>query len=284
MLLGKNGQLGQEIEKQANKTGINLLAFGHGEVDITDEKKLDQLLKDVNPSIVINTTAFHVVPKCEILPQEAFAINCYAVTQLSEMTAKKNIAFVTISTDYVFDGKKGEPYVEDDLPNPVQMYGLSKYAGEIGTLNYNPESYVVRTCGVYGGKEGSRSKKGNFVLNILEAAKTKKEIEVANDQIVNPTYAVDLAHGLLTLLEKQAEPGIYHLANSGCCSWADFAAEVIKLANLPAKIKGVQKGEITGGVRRPMFSALDSAKIKKYQIKIPSWQDALGRYIKFLDL
>lgn len=279
LLIGKNGQLGSEIDKQSVERGYNVHSFGHEELDITDSEKVKLEIDKFKPDVVINASALHVVPQCEEKPEQAFLVNAISLKSIAQLCEEKNIKFVTYGTDYIFDGLKGSPYIEEDKPNPLQIYGLSKLAGEFIALNYSKTSVVVRSCGVYGGKHGSRSKKGNFVLNLLEKAKTDKTIEVSSEQIVNPTYAVDLAKATFNLLDHKNISGIYHLVNEGYCSWAEFAEEIIKDKDLPTKIIPVDRKGMAGSLKRPLFSALKNTRAKSFGIELPAWQDALRRYI-----
>ena len=282
-LIGKNGQLGQEINREALKREHEIKAFGREELDITDSEKVKLEIDKFKPDVVINASAFHVVPQCEDEPEQAFLVNAIALRAIAQICSKENIKFVTFSTDYVFDGLKGSLYEEDDKPSPVQVYGVSKAAGEYIALAYSQTSVVIRSSGVYGGKQGSRSKKGNFALNILEQAKKEKIIEVAKEQIVNPTYAVDLAKGTFELLTHKDINGIYHLANEGYCSWAEFAQEIIKIKGLSTKIIPVDRKGMAGTLRRPFFSALTNTRARKLGIVLPSWQDAIKRYTMTLN-
>ena len=188
---------------------------------------------------------------------------------------------MTYSTDYVFDGEKGSPYREDDIPNPLQMYGLSKLAGEYTALNSYPErTFIIRTSGLYGGKTGSPEKGGNFVLNIMEEARNKETVEVSSEQIISPTYTGDLSKATLKLLKNEAVPGIYHLVNEGFCNWADFTKEIFKLANVNTKIMPVDRKGFSGEVQRPKFSALQNIKAKVLGVELPSWQEGLKSYFK----
>lgn len=283
LLIGKNGQLGKEISLETQKRGFELHAYGREELDITDNVKAKTEIEKVRPDVVINVSAFHVVADCETNPAEAFNVNSIAVKSLALICNTNDITFMTYSTDYVFDGLKGSPYIEEDLPNPLQVYGISKVAGEYAALNYNKKTYVIRTCGVYGGKSGSRSKNGNFILNILKQVGEKEEIEVASEQIVNPTYAQDLARASLDLLEKKAEFGIYNLASEGYCSWAEFATEVLRLKEISTKIVPVDKKGGESYPKRPLFSALSNDKAKGLGIHMPSWEGALKRYLETIE-
>lgn len=279
LLIGKNGQLGQEINKQSQKRGYEIYAFGREELDITDSEKVKAKIESLKPAVVFNASAYHVVPECETYPDKAFQINAISLKNLAETCKKYNITFVHYSTDYVFDGLKGSPYEEEDKPNPVQIYGLSKLTGELIALNYSQTSIVIRSSGVYGGKHGSRAKKGNFALNILKEAQEKKEIEVALEQIVNPTYSVDLAKATYELIKHKDVSGIYHLTNEGYCSWAEFAQEIMKLSGSRTKIIPVDRKGMAGVLKRPLFSALKNTRAVNLGIKLPSWEDAIKRYI-----
>lgn len=280
LLIGKNGQLGSEIDRQAGGLQFKIHSFGREELDITDYQSVRRQIQKHKPDFVINTSAYHVVPDCESYPDKAFAVNAISLKNLSEICNSKNIICVTYSTDYVFDGLKGSPYEEKDKPNPLQIYGLSKLTGEFIALNYSKKSIVIRTCGVYGGINGSRSKKGNFALNILKQAKKEKSIEVSSEQIVSPTYSFDLAKATLDLLKHRKISGIYHLVNEGYCSWAEFASEIIKDKNLSTKIIPVDKKGMAGSLKRPFFSALKNTRAAKLRVKLPSWRDALRRYLE----
>lgn len=278
LIIGKTGQLGEQLFVQAKNYKHTAIAFSHDELDITDSKKVERVIKSSRPETVLNATAYHVVPDCEIYPEKAFLVNAIAVRDIAEICERLNIRFVHYSTDYVFDGKKGSLYEENDLPSPVQTYGVSKVAGEYMALAFNPKSIVIRSSGVYGGKHGSRSKKGNFALNILKE-KERETLEVSSEQKVNPTYTVDLASATYDLLKHKNASGIYHLTNEGYCSWAEFAAEIMKLSGSKTKIIPVDRSGQSGGARRPLLSALKNIRAAKLGVKLPSWQDALKRYI-----
>lgn len=283
ILIGKNGQLGSEIDKQSQEQGFEIHAFSKEELDITESQKVKSKIERIKPDVVINTSVFHVVAECEEKPEQAFLVNAISLKGIAEICKEMGIKFLTYSTDYVFDGTKGSPYIESDKPSPLQVYGVSKVAGEYIALAYSQTSIVVRSSGVYGGKTGSRAKKGNFALNILKETKGKPELEVSSEQIVNPTYAVDLAKTTLDLLTHKNINGIYHLVNEGYCSWAEFAQEIMKLIGSLTKIIPVDRSGQSGGARRPLFSALKNTRAVNLGVKLPTWQDAIKRYISTLN-
>jgi len=274
--------LGGELIKDASSFGFEIFAFDKDELDVTDESQIRQKIKEINPDILINTTAYNAVAKCEIDPSPAMELNFIAVQNLTKLCKENNIVFVTYSTDYVFDGKKGKPYEENDIPNPLQAYGSSKLKGEYAALSIYPKgTFLIRTCGLYGGKRGS-PEKGNFVLNIMNEAQEKEVIEVSSEQIASPTYAGDLSKATLKLLGSKAEPGIYHLISEGHCSWYMFAKEIFRLEGIKKEISPVDRGGSEGAMQRPKFSALKNTKAKAMGIELPSWQEGLRSYINFL--
>lgn len=280
LLIGRNGQLGTEIIKDASSFGFEVIAFEKEELDVTNELQVREKIKEVKPDILINTSAYNAVLMCETNFLPAMELNFIAVKNLARICKENNIFFVTFSTDYVFDGEKGTPYEEDDAPNPLQIYGISKLAGEYAALNCCPKgAFIIRTCGLYGGKMGSPGK-GNFVLNIIKEAKEKETIEVSSEQIISPTYAGDLSKATLKLLNSSAEAGIYHLINNGYCSWYEFTQEVFKLAGINKELKPVDRGGLTGEMKRPKFSALKNIKAKTLGIELPLWQEGLKLYLK----
>jgi dTDP-4-dehydrorhamnose reductase len=282
LLIGKSGQLGSEIIKDVISFDFDIFPFDKGDLDVKNELQVKEKIEEIKPDILINTSAYHVVAASEENPLEAMAVNFVAVDKMAKLCKKTGIKFITYSTDYVFDGEKGTPYEENDKPNPLQIYGISKLAGEYAALNSYPEgTFIIRTCGLYGGEKGSPEKKGNFVLNIIKEAQDKNVIEVSSEQIVSPTYAGDLSKATLRLLNSKAEPGIYHIVNEGYCSWYEFAKEIFKLAKINKKIKPVDREGMSGGVRRPKISALKNTRAKAIGIELPPWQEGLKSYFKY---
>ena len=284
LVLGASGQLGSELISQAPALGIEAWGPSHATLDVTNGPALAAALESAVADVVINATGDHVVPECDQFPERAFATNAIAVKNMAEACARRDIEFVTFSTDYVFDGDKGASYGEDERPNPLQTYGVSKYAGELLARNVHPRTLVIRTCGIYGGESGSRVKQGNFVLSVLRQSEVRETLEVSREQTVNPTYAADLAAGTLALLAARPTGGIYHLASEGHCSWAEFAATIVKLADRPMRIVPVDQGARSGTMRRPRFSALANVRGRAAGVTLPEWKDGLERYLRRLSL
>ncbi|HEY9181374.1 MAG TPA: dTDP-4-dehydrorhamnose reductase [Candidatus Baltobacteraceae bacterium] len=277
LLLGGSGQLGGEIRRLW--TGFEVHSPSHAELDITDARAVAQAVATADADAVVNCAAFHNVERCESEPDKAFAANALAVNVLAEACAEHGAVFVTISTDYVFDGDLRRPYAEADCPNPLSVYAASKYAGELLTLRLQTAAYVVRTCGVYATR-ASTSKGHTFVDRIITQARAGEPVRVVRDQTVSPTYAAHLADGLLQLLKSGAEYGLYHMVNEGAATWYDFASEALRIAGIDCEIEPVSYKDWPSRVRRPAFSALENAKLQAVGIILPSWRDGVAAYIR----
>jgi dTDP-4-dehydrorhamnose reductase len=191
------------------------------------------------------------------------------------------VRLLTFSSDYVFGGDRQRPYEEHDAPRPLQIYGISRLAGEYAVLATAPQhAIVVRTCGLYG-RSGALSKGGNFVDGRVADIMAGKRIEMASEQIVSPTSTDDLSKAVFQLVtHAQAKPGIYHLANSGCCSWFEFTVEILRWLNGASEVIPVDRGGITGGMRRPVYSVLANKKAAALGICMRPWKSALSDYLQ----
>lgn len=283
LIIGESGQLGSMLIKDARVNGHNFLAPSETELDITKTDVFLSYMKDYLPDVVINTAAYHNVPLCEDNPIPAFQVNCIAVKEMADICTEMGKWFVSFSTDYVFDGKKGEPYIEMDKPGPLQVYGISKLAGEYAALSY-PKSIIIRTCGLYG-LQGAETKGGNFVDKRIRDAKKASRLEMSNDQTVSPTHTGDLSKSVLKLITHPSiEPGIYHLVNEGFCTWYEFTKEIYRIMNIDIELVPVDRKGKEGKMRRPLFTALKNMRAAKMGIVLPHWKDAIKRYldIKYL--
>lgn len=277
LVLGSNGMLGSDLVKVLKEHNRNYSAATRKDADITQSDQLSALLDRINPKAVINCTAIHDSAKCEQDPALAMQINCVAVFNLAKLCAARDIKLLTISTDYVFDGKKKEGYAEDDIPNPLMWYGRSKLAGEWAALAANPKSFVVRTQSLYG-KEKPTGKGMHFVDLIQKLASEKDEINV--DQIVmSPTWTYPLAKGILNLLETD-KYGLYHMSCQEPISWYAFACEIIRLKNLKTKIVPVEPNFFPKNFSRPEHSYLINSKLQRMGMdQMPTWKEAIKEYI-----
>ena len=279
LLIGKTGQLGGDILR--NSAGYEIYAPDRTQLDICDRDAINAVFDDIRPDAVINTAAFHNVPLCETDPLSAFKVNCVAVQELAKACSRIKALFVTFSSDYVFDGEKKALYQEDDKPNPLQVYGITRVAGEYAALSVAQDhAIVIRTCGLYG-VSGAQTKGGNFVDKRVQDAKTHAVVEMGNDQVVSPTYTHDLSKAVLQLIEHpQMLPGIYHIVNEGRCSWYELTKAIYQIMGLAVEVRPLDRGGKSGDMRRPLYSALANTKARALGIILPPWRNALERYLK----
>ena len=279
LLIGKNGQLGGDILK--NNPGHKIYAPDRKVLDITSSHSVNMAINNYQPDVVINTAAFHNVPGCETNSEEAFKVNCLAVRDLAMTCKKTSSLFVTFSSDYVFSGKKKSPYIEKDRPQPLQIYGISRVAGEYAAMSIYPEkSIIIRTCGLYG-ISGARSKGGNFVDNRIHDAEKTDSLEISCEQTISPTCTDDLSRAVLQLIEHpRLKNGIYHLVNDGTCTWFEFTETIYKIMKIDIKLIPVDRRGMSGEMRRPLYSALANTRAGEMGIVLPHWRDALERYLK----
>lgn len=277
LVTGANGQLGQslqEISKAYPKLKFTFLS--KAQLDITNQKEVLEYVGNSNFDAVVNCAAYTAVDKAESEEDAAYLINVKATVYLAEATALKNIPFIHISTDYVFDGWVSQPRKETDKVDPINVYGKTKLEGENKALNSNSKTIIIRTSWVYS------QFANNFVKTMLRLFKEKEEIQVVNDQIGSPTNALDLADAIAQILSKgEMEYGIFNYSNEGNCSWFEFAMKIKELTNATTKIIPVPTTAFPTAAKRPAFSLLDKTKIKtSYQIQIPEWESSLIKMLK----
>jgi dTDP-4-dehydrorhamnose reductase len=273
LLLGAFGRLGSEIRERWND--VEIVAPSHAELDIENRSATVQLFDRVAPDMAVNCTAFHDVDRCEREPDRAFALNALAVDRVARLCRDRNATFVTLSTDYVFDGGKRRSYVEDDVACPISAYGVSKRAGELLVERLEMRSFIVRTCGIYGRSGDAR---GSFPDRIIAAARAGEPIRVVSDVVASPTYAGHLATALRALAATDRY-GIYHVANRGAISWYDFAVETLRRAGIDYPIEPIHQLNWKTEARRPHYSALASRRLRALGIAMPGWQEGLAEYL-----
>ncbi len=278
LLIGKTGQLGSDLIR--NNPGHEISAPGRDELELATNNAIGRFVAEHHPDVVINTAAFHNVPLCETDVEHAFRINCAAVRDLADACRTIGARFVTFSSDYVFGGEKQTPYTEDDRPQPLQMYGISRLAGECAASAAYPQgAVIIRTCGLYG-RSGAQSKGGNFVDNRLKDADTLHRLEMGCDQIISPTATADLSRAVWQLLAHPgAGPGVYHLVNAGACSWYEFTTAIYEIAGLNMDVVPVDRVGMSGAMRRPLYSVLANVRARSLGIELPHWRDALVKYL-----
>lgn len=281
LLIGASGQLGSDLLR--NNRAHDIVAPDRSRVDLANAGSAAKAIAETRPNLVINCAAFHHLTRCEEDPAQAFLINAIAVREVAIACAEHDARLVTFSTDYVFGGgAREEPYRENDAPAPLQIYGISRLAGERAALAYAPgRAVVIRTCGLYG-RAGSKSRGGNFVDARTADARAGKRIEMAAEQIVGaPTSTDDLSRAVLALIENAGlQPGIYHLVNEGVCSWFEFTQEIARLVGGGAAVVPVDRGGRFAGVSRPLYSALANMNARALGVTLRPWREALADYLR----
>lgn len=277
LLVGANGQLGTDLRLAFRKSGAEVVPVVHADLEIRNRDAVTARLAAVRPDVVVNTAAFHNVDACEKDPTTAFAVNAIGVSNLAAACAQSGAVLVHYSTDYVFGGGRKEPYGESDAPAPVNAYGASKVAGEHLISYLCPQSFVIRTCGLYG-TAGSSGKGGNFVETMLRKARAGETIRVVDDQVLTPTSTADLASLTVSLVQSR-EFGLYHVSCEGECSWYEFACAIFSLEELTVSLFPVSTTQFSTGVRRPDYSVLSKEKLDSVGLRMPDWHDSLSRYL-----
>ncbi|MEA2435752.1 MAG: dTDP-4-dehydrorhamnose reductase [Thermoleophilaceae bacterium] len=272
LVTGGGGQLASDLAEQLP----NAVALGRTQLDITDDEAVARAFDDVEPATVFNCAAFHNVEVCETEEDRSFEVNARAVKRLAQRCEEAGATLVHLSTNYVFDGTRAEPYAEDDRPNPRSIYALSKLAGEYAALAYCSKAIVARSSGLYG-LHGSASKGGNFVTRMIARARDQGQLKMVADQRLNPTFTGDLAAGLIEAVDKDAG-GILHITNSGDCSWHEFTVEIMRVAEIDVPIEPVKTTR--GTVDRPLNGVLARPRTDAAGLTpLRSWRDALADYL-----
>jgi dTDP-4-dehydrorhamnose reductase len=272
LVTGADGQLGQALRR---RLGSRLAwAGGRQDLDVRDAEAVRRLVCEVGPDVVVNASAYNKVDAAESEPGEALAVNAEAPLHLARAAREAGALIVHVSTDYVFDGRGSAPYREQDVPNPISAYGVSKLAGELLVATAAPDHLLVRTSGVFGAG-GSKAKGGSFVERILARARAGEPLRVVADQEFSPTYAPDLAGGIFALVEAGAR-GLVHVTNQGSCTWNEMAAAALDIAGLHVPIQAIGTAELGAAARRPAYSVLDNERYRGLGlVPLRPWRDAL---------
>lgn len=272
LITGSHGQLGKELVRKLQQTH-SVIGLGKKELDITDHDQVVRLISHYQPQYIIHAAAFTSVDQCEFDRKKAFEVNALGTGFVAQAADKIQAKMFYISTDYVFDGNKQSPYTEDDDPNPQSIYGISKLLGERLAFLFNNAS-IIRTSWLFG-HDGK-----NFAKTMLHCAKEGKEVKVVNDQIGCPTYVSDLAETVIQLIDKKN--GIYHVCNSGSCTWNMFAKAIYEEAGLDSDLVIPVSTEEYGDLcPRPLYSVMEQNELLKEGIKpLRPWNEALKEFIR----
>ncbi|WP_107806606.1 dTDP-4-dehydrorhamnose reductase [Nodularia spumigena] len=283
LLLGSNGQVGQELEKILSPKH-KIIPLARPKIDLTQPDKLRQIIREIQPQIIINAAAYTAVDKAETEPELATAINVTAPQIIAEESQKLGCFLIHFSTDYVFDGQQTRPYQETDRTNPLGVYGQTKRAGEIAIEQTHPHHIILRTAWVYG-----TFGKSNFVKTMLRLGKERSEIGVVTDQIGSPTWAQDIADAIAHIIPQLTPEiaGTYHYTNSGVISWYDFAVAIFAEAQhlgfplTPPQVIPITTAEYPTLARRPAYPVLACGKISQLLGTYPPhWRQRLRLMLK----
>jgi dTDP-4-dehydrorhamnose reductase len=279
VIFGGGGQLGVELCREFSKRNWEVIRFDRQSVDVTDRAKVEAAIAKADPRLVINAAAYNQVDVAEREPMAAFSVNGLAVRNMAMACRQTDSQFVHFSTDYVFDGTKGSPYVETDQPRPLGAYAVSKLAGELYAQAYLATPLVIRVSGVFG-PGGLFTPRGNFVELMLRMANSKSAIRVVEDHVASPTYAPALALRTADLVERGAT-GLFHIGGGEPISWYNYARLIFELAGVDPELKPTNEREYRTDARRPRFSALSNEKMAHAGIPaMPSLREAVALYLK----
>jgi len=280
IVVGGKGQLGQCLEEKVSQANqdYQFIFLGSADLDITSAEQIAAVFEKYQPAYCINCAAYTAVDNAEEDLENAFEINESAVKRLAENALKYNATLIHISTDFVFDGSSSIPLTETLPTSPVNVYGLSKLKGEREIESILEQYYIIRTSWLYS------EKANNFVKTMLKLAQSRSELTVIYDQVGTPTYAMDLAEVILTIIKDEPKKyGLYHYSNEGVASWYDFAKAVFEFAEVDMKVLPVASSAFVTKAKRPHYSVLDKTKIKAaLGIEIPYWRESLNICIQHI--
>ena len=274
LVTGVKGQLGYDVMAELAKRNIEAIGVDIDEMDITDKISVEKVIGEAAPDVVVHCAAYTAVDAAEDNEALCRRVNADGTRNIAEVCKKLDCKMVYISTDYVFDGQGTRPWEPDDERHPLNVYGQTKYEGEVAVQENLSKYFIVRIAWVFG-KNGK-----NFVKTMLKLAETHDKLTVVNDQFGSPTYTYDLARLLVDMIQTD-KYGIYHATNEGICTWYEFACEIFRQAGVKIEVTPVPASEYPAKAKRPENSRLDKSKLTENGFeRLPSWQDALARYLK----
>jgi dTDP-4-dehydrorhamnose reductase len=271
IIFGASGLLGQALTRECS--GDEIIGFSSQDIDIRDRNKVRETVERFDPDSIVLAAAYTNVDGCESERELALAVNRDGAVNVAEAAQRIGAKLLFVSTDYVFDGTKASPYEIDDTRNPLSVYGRSKAEAEMRLLELLPDCCIARTSWLFG--TGGKC----FPDTILKLAATRPALDVVDDQRGCPTFSADLARAIIELCHKDAS-GIVHVTNSGNCSWFEFAREIVKQGGMKTEIRRVRTDQMPRPARRPAYSVLSAVSLQRLGISMPTWQNALARYVK----
>ncbi|MFF2594193.1 dTDP-4-dehydrorhamnose reductase [Priestia megaterium] len=273
LITGANGQLGKELVELFTEKGFEVYGFGREKMDITNQPQVQEMISTLKPNIVLHSAAHTQVDLAESEPEQAFLINAYGTRNVAVAAEAVGAKLVYVSTDYVFDGTTNEPYNEFSPTSPLGVYGRSKLAGEQFVRDFHSKFFIVRTSWVYG-KHGA-----NFVKTMLKMGEDRKEISVVADQKGCPTYTLDLANSILEFIRTE-KYGIYHVSNSGSCSWYEFAKAIFDITGMDVDVKPCSSQDFPRPAARPKYSVLEHQAVKMNSFRqMNHWEKSLASFL-----
>lgn len=290
-ILGATGQLGSDLVRVAEERGLPFEALGHDRIEVTEPSPVRKVIADIDPAVVVNSAAFHGVDGCETDPSKAYEVNAVGAGHVARAAADLDARTIYVSTDYVFDGTKPAPengqttpeqaYTHDDRPEPVNVYGSSKLAGEHLTLQAGEDNLVARVSSLFG-VEGARGKGGgNFVDMMLGFADEGRDLAGVTDQWMTPTYTVDAAQALLDLARTPEATGRVHVTSPEACTWYDLAEHALEVAGYDVEIDEVGREAFAGEAEKPQNSALNTDCLSSFLgRRLPGWRKMVESYIE----
>jgi len=278
-IVGSTGQLGRDLVQVMSNSGRYMVTpLTHEQLDVTDRGHVTRLLANDSFDVIVNCAAFNRVDECEDRIEEALRVNARGAFEVPRACLASGSICVCISSDYVFRGDKGSPYTEKDSPPPLNVYGISKLAGELLVREKALRWLILRIASVFG-KSGSRSKGGNFVDIILRQARSGETVRVVSDIWMSPTYTMDVAQTLDALIQADAT-GVYHCTNEGRCTWFEFACEAFRLVALSPRVEAITSDLTLRKARRPKDSSMTSIYLEeKLGLSLRSWRESLRDYL-----
>jgi dTDP-4-dehydrorhamnose reductase len=276
-VVGARGQLGAGIVHELCRYGHEVFAFDRATLDITRPASVEEHLVRVGPEAIINCAAYNAVDAAEDDPVAALRVNAFAVRTLARAAQTLGATLVHYGSDFVFDGTASSPYTEEDQPNPRSVYGTSKMLGEWFARDA-PRAFVLRVESLFGSAPGGAPAKGSVEV-LLAAIKEGRSQKVFEDRVVSPTFVPDAARATRELLELAPPAGLYHCVNAGHVTWLEFAREAARLLGRQGEFEPVRLADLKLRADRPVYCALSNVKLAAAGIQMPSWQDALARYI-----